>query len=120
MDKKDRFNKLIRYIVWAFDVSPQSTYKTIAAKAGIGHSNLTTASGGNPRYLTDSLINKVNMAYGEPFRREWLLFGTGDMFSGGYQATMEDPATVITSQQETIQKLTESLSALTSLLKKQI
>lgn len=117
MDKKERFNKLIRYIIWAYDVPFQSALKTIAAKAGVGHSNLSTALAGNEKYLTDSIMNKVNTAYGEPFRKEWLLFGTGDMFTGDYRAVLEDPSVVIASQQDTIKKLSESLSALTVLLK---
>lgn len=118
MDKKERFNKLIRFIIWAHDVPFQSAIKTIAAKVGVGHSNLSTALNGNEKYLTDSIINKVNSAYNEPFRKEWLIYGAGDMFSGGYEAVVEDPATVIASQQDTIKKLSESLSALTVLLKK--
>lgn len=117
MDKKERFNKLIRYIIWAYDVPFQSALKTISEKVGVGHSNLSTALRGNEIYLTDSLVTKVNNAYGEPFRREWLVFGTGDMLSDNSQAVINDPAAVIASQQETIKKLTESLTALTSLLK---
>ena len=117
MEKKERFNKLIRYIIWAYDVPFQSALKTIAEKVGVGHSNLSTALRGNEIYLTDSLITKVNYAYGEPFRREWLIFGTGDMLTDSSQAVMNDPAIVIASQQETIKKLSESLTALTSLLK---
>ena len=118
MNKQERFNKLVRFIIWSYDVPFQSAIKTIAARVGVGHSNLSTALNGNERYLTDSLINKVNTAYNEPFRKEWLLFGTGDMFSGGHEAVVEDPAAVISSQQDTIKKLSESLSALTVLLKK--
>lgn len=118
MDKKDRFNKLVRFIIWAYDVPFQSAIKTISSKARVGHSNLSTALNGNEKYLTDSIMNKVNMAYNEPFRKEWLVYGTGDMFTGGHEAVVEDPATVIASQQDTIKKLSESLSALTVLLKK--
>ena len=117
MERKERFNKLIRYIIWAYDVPFQSALKTIAEKVGVGHSNLSTALRGNEMYLTDNLITKVNYAYGEPFRREWLIFGTGDMLTDSSQAIMSDPATVIASQQETIKKLSESLTALTTLLK---
>lgn len=119
MDKKERFNKLIRYIIWAYDVPFQSAIKTIAEKAGAGHSNLSTALRGNKSYLTDNLINKVNNAYGAPFRKEWLIYGTGDMLAENTQQTvMQDPEDIVASQQETIKKLTESLSALTILLKK--
>ena len=118
MDKKERFNKLVRYIIWAYDVPFQSATKTIAEKAGAGHSNLSTALRGNRTYLTDNLINKVNNAYGAPFRKEWLIYGTGDMLADNSQTIMEDPGLIIASQQETIKKLTESLSALTILLKK--
>lgn len=117
MDKKERFNKLIRYIIWAYDVPFQSALKTIAEKVGVGHSNLSSALRGNEIYLTDNLITKVNYTYNEPFRREWLIFGTGEMLTDSSQAVMNDPATVISSQQDTIKKLSESLTALTSLLK---
>lgn len=116
MEKKDRFNKLIRYIIWAYDVPFQSALKTIAETVKVGHSNLSSALRGNEIYLTDSLISKVNYAYGEPFRREWLIFGTGDMLTDNSQAVLNDPAVVIASQQETIKKLSESLTLLTSLL----
>jgi hypothetical protein len=117
MDKKERFNKLIRYIIWAYDVPFQSALKTISKKVGVGHSNLSTALRGNEIYLTDSLVTKVNYAYGEPFRREWLVFGTGDMLKDNSQAVISDPATIIASQQETIKSLSDSLSALTTLLR---
>ena len=117
MNKKERFNKLIRYIIWAYDVPFQSALKTIAEKVGVGHSNLSTALRGNKIYLTDNLVTKVNYAYGEPFRREWLIFGTGDMLADTSQVVISDPAVIIASQQETIKKLSESLTSLTSLLR---
>ena len=117
MEKKERFNKLIRYIIWAYDVPFQSALKTIAEKVGVGHSNLSTALRGNETYLTDNLVTKVNYAYGEPFRREWLLFGTGNMLKDNTQAVLSDPASIIANQQETIKSLSDSLSALTVLLR---
>lgn len=120
MDKRERFNKLIRYIIWAYDVPFQSALKTISEKVGVGHSNLSSALRGNETYLTDSLITKVNYTYGEPFRREWLLFDAGEMLTDKTQVIMNDPALVISSQQETIKKLTESLTSLTALLKQQV
>ena len=57
MDKKERLNKLVRYIIWAFDVPFQSAIKTIATEAGVNPSNLSTAFRGNETYLTDSLVN---------------------------------------------------------------
>lgn len=118
MEKKERFNKLIRYIIWAYDVPFQSALKTIAEKVGVGHSNLSTALRGNETYLTDNLITKVNYAYGEPFRREWLLFGTGDMLKDNTQVLLNDPESIIASQQETIKSLSDSLSTLTVLLRR--
>ena len=120
MNKRERFNKLIRYIIWAYDVPFQSALKTIAEKAGVGHSNLSTALRGNEIYLTDNIIQKVNYAYGEPFRREWLVFGTGEMLVDSSQVVINDPAVIIASQQETIKKLSESLTSLTSLLRQQV
>ena len=117
MNKKERFNKLIRYIIWAYDVPFQSALKTIAEKVGVGHSNLSTALRGNQIYLTDNLVTKVNYAYGEPFRKEWLIFGTGDMLADTSQVIINDPAVIIASQQETIKKLSESLTSLTTLLR---
>lgn len=117
MTRADRFNKLIRYIIWTFDVPFQSAIKTVAEKAGVGHSNLSTALGGNERYLTDSIMNKVNVAYDEPFRKEWLLFETGDMLKDNSQVSIADSADIVISQQETIRSLTESLAALTVLIK---
>lgn len=119
MDKQERFNKLIRYIIWAYDVPFQSALKTIANKVGVGHSNLSSALRGNSMYLTDSLVTKVNYAYGEPFRKEWLIFGSGDMLSDNSRAVIDNPAIVISSQQETIKKLSETLTLLTSLLGQQ-
>jgi hypothetical protein len=118
MEKKERFNKLIRYIIWAYDVPFQSALKTIAEKVGVGHSNLSSALRGNETYLTDNLVTKVNYAYGEPFQREWLLFGTGNMLKDNTQAVLSDPASIIADQQETIKSLSDSLSALTVLLRR--
>lgn len=117
MDKKERLNKLIRYIIWAFDVPFQSAIKTIAEYADINPSNLSTALRGNESYLTDKLIRKVNHAYNSPFFDQWLLFGTGEMLTEGHTAVITDPTVIIYSQQETIQKLSDSLAALSTILK---
>lgn len=120
MDKKERLNKLVRYIIWTFDVPFQSAIKTIATEAGINPSNLSTALRGNETYLTDSLIKKVNRAYKSPFFEQWLMFGTGEMLTEGNTAVITDPTVIIYSQQDTIQKLSDSLATLSTLFKQQI
>ena len=117
MDKKERFNKLIRYIIWAYDVPFQSAIKTIAEHVDMHPSNLSSALRGNESYLTNRLIRKVNHAYDSPFFDQWLLFGTGEMLTEGHSAVITDPTVIIYSQQETIQKLSDSLATLSSILK---
>ena len=115
--KKERFNKLVRYLIWTYDVPFQRAIKTVAEKSGVGHSNLSSALCGRKAYLTNSLISKVNYAYGEPFRKEWLINGTGEMLADNTPIFSEDPSKIIASQQETIKTLSDSLTALTALLK---
>ena len=119
MDKKERLNKLIRYIIWAYDVPFQSAIKTIADHEDINPSNLSTALRGNENYLTDRLIRKVNHAYDSPFFDQWLLFGTGEMLTEGHTAVITDPTVIIYSQQETIERLTNILRELTVLINQQ-
>ncbi len=121
MDKKERFHKLLRYIIYKNDVPITGALKAIAGQAGVSYSNLSTAARGSEKYLTDSLMLNINAAYDNPFRRSWLQNGDGEMLESKENATVENEAvTTIKMQQETISKLTESVANLSSLLKKQV
>lgn len=111
MEKKDRLRKLINYLIWKRDVPYNSALKTVAAKVGMTSSNISVAINGNEKFLTDSLMRKINMAYDSPFNESWLLFGTGEMLSENEGECM-DTESVIASQQETIKKLSEALAVL--------
>lgn len=43
------------------------------------NSNLSKAFNGDPRYLTDKFIKRVNSALGGVFNEMWLLYGEGEM-----------------------------------------
>lgn len=112
MEKKDRFRKLVNYLIWKHDVPFNSALKTIGTQVGISASNLSVALNGNERFLTNSLIQKINNSYGKPFHEEWLVYGTGDMLRNPTSDVVENIGAVIESQQETIKKLTEALAVL--------
>lgn len=111
MEKKDRLRKLINYLIWKRDVPYNSALKTVAAKVGMTSSNISVAINGNEKFLTDSLMRKINRAYDSPFNESWLLSGTGEMLSENEGECM-DTESIIASQQETIKKLSEALAVL--------
>ena len=110
MEKKDRVRKLVHFLIWKYDVPFNSALKTIGQEVGISSSNLSVALGGNDRFLTNSLIQKVNRAYGRPFNEEWLIFGTGEMLRNSTDDAVPNTGEVIASQQATIKKLTAGLA----------
>ncbi len=120
MNKKERFNKLVRYLVYAFDLPYNGVLRAIGEKVGISSSNLSTALNGNERFLTDSIIKKVNTAFGSPFHIEWLIYGVGEMLNDNAAPVIKDTEWVVQSQQETIASLTASLDALSSLLRQKV
>lgn len=54
---------------------------TFADLVGFAASNISRAFSGVPRYLTDSLLTRINQAIGCPFSTSWVLYGDGDMFA---------------------------------------
>ena len=117
MDKKERFNKLVRYLVFVYELPYAGILRAIAEKAGVNSSNLSAALSGNERFLTNSIIKKVNKSFGEPFNMEWLLSGTGEMYNENASPTGPDINWVVQSQQETISKLVSNIETLSKLLK---
>ena len=71
---------------------------TFADLVGFAASNLSRAFSGVPRYLTDSLLTRVNQAIGCPFSTSWVLYGEGDMFAQSAPAAHEQEVSVTISQ----------------------
>ncbi len=121
MERAERFQKLLRYIIYSTDVPIAGALKHIAGMAGISYSNLTTAYKGSEKYLTDRLMLNVNAAFGNPFNRDWLRTGSGEMFSDEKTAESlrdDNSAKIIEQQRETINRLSETVLNLSTAIKK--
>jgi hypothetical protein len=71
---------------------------TFADLVGFAASNISRAFSGVPRYLTDSLLTRINQAIGCPFSTSWVLYGEGDMFAQSAPAAPEQEVSVSTNQ----------------------
>lgn len=71
---------------------------TFANLVGFAASNISRAFSGVPRYLTDSLLTRINQAIGCPFSTSWVLYGEGDMFAQSAPAAPEQEVSVSTHQ----------------------
>ena len=71
---------------------------TFADLVGFAASNISRAFSGVPRYLTDSLLTRINQAIGCPFSTSWVLYGEGDMFAQSAPAAPEQDMSVSTHQ----------------------
>lgn len=76
--KVERLQKMYNY---ARAQNLCSNKATFAELVGFAPSNVSRAFSGVPRYLTDSLLTRVNSAVNNAFSTEWVLYGTGEMYS---------------------------------------
>ena len=56
--------------------------RSFAELLGIDNGNLSKALGNDAKYMTDSLLIRVNNALGNVFSFDWLLTGNGEMLNG--------------------------------------
>ncbi|OAV63349.1 hypothetical protein Barb6XT_03178 [Bacteroidales bacterium Barb6XT] len=138
-DKRKRLEKVVAYLIWKDEVSIQSPQKDIATKIGASKVTISNAIKGNVRYLTDSLLLRINEYFGSPFNKEWLLTGDGEMLKtntqennvatnggivgiqgSGHQITNNDIAGIIELQkgyQDMIKKSQEQIDKLIEIIK---
>lgn len=115
--KQERLHKLLRFIVYYFDIPVQSCLRTIAERCNKNRANLSSALSGNERFLTDALIESINNKFGNPFNIEWLLYGTGEMLNTNSPAPVADNSEytrTIMAQQRTISDLTRLITNFTN------
>ena len=73
-----------------------SNKATFADLVGFAPSNVSRAFSGAPRYLTDKFLLRVNEALDSAFSTEWVLYGTGEMYSATNTDTTPLPSTPVT------------------------
>lgn len=76
MDKSQRLNQMYEY---ARTNGMCKNKRSFAEVLGIDSGNLSKAFGNDTKYMTDSLLIRVNNALGNVFSFDWLLTGRGDM-----------------------------------------
>lgn len=76
MDKSQRLNQMYEY---ARANGMCKNKRSFAEVLGIDSGNLSKAFGNDTKYMTDSLLIRVNNALGNVFSFDWLLTGRGDM-----------------------------------------
>jgi hypothetical protein len=78
MDRKDRINEAINYLIGEGKISNKSTQKDIAGKMQANYTNVNYAINGSEEYLTDRFLRRFNAAFGDIFSEDWLLNGNGE------------------------------------------
>lgn len=84
MDKSQRLNQMYEY---ARANGMCKNKRSFAEVLGIDSGNLSKAFGNDTKYMTDSLLIRVNNALGNVFSFDWLLTGRGDMLIPTPQTT---------------------------------
>jgi len=86
MEKINRINKAILYLIEKEYINRYSIQKDIAKKVGANYNNTNAALNGDSKYLTDNFIKRFNVAFENIFNIDWLLTGEGNMLKAEYNA----------------------------------
>ena len=89
MEKKDRLAKAIAYLKMQGLVDSQVD---AARKMNAAESTMSSAIGGNERYLNNRFLKRFNEAFGNIFSFEWLVNGIGNMLNGCGCTSPDDPS----------------------------
>ena len=103
MDKLERLRKAYEYLRFKGIIHTQ---KDVADKMQATAPNVSSALKGDSKFLTDSFLRRFNEAFGELFNYQWLILGEGDMLKEGEEDEVE-----ITTQDQTVLRLIDELSA---------
>ena len=78
MEKSQRLSQMYEY---ARTNGMCRNKRSFAELLGIDNGNLSKAFGNDAKYMTDSLLIRVNNALGNVFSFDWLLTGNGEMLN---------------------------------------
>lgn len=84
MEKSQRLSQMYEY---ARTNGMCRNKRSFAELLGIDNGNLSKAFGNDAKYMTDSLLIRVNNALGNVFSFDWLLTGNGEMLNGSNDST---------------------------------
>lgn len=98
MEKKDRLAKAIAYLKMQGLVDSQVD---AARKMNAAESTMSSAIGGNERYLNNKFLKRFNNAFGNIFSFEWLASGIGEMFTNCGCSSADDASIYHPSQNGT-------------------
>ena len=76
MDRFNIFKEMYRYLVFSGKVK---NVVELATSIKANRVTVSNALNGNKKYLTDSLMNRVNTSFGNIFNKEWMRTGEGQM-----------------------------------------
>lgn len=114
MDKINIFKEMYRYLVYSGKIK---SVVDLATSIKANRVTVSNALNGNKKYLTDSLMSRVNTSFGNIFNEDWIRTGEGKML-----ANQPDINTIAVSSLPTrprvpytvaAGKLTEALEGLT-------
>lgn len=74
----DRIDAVYKYLLRNGLISKK---KDIAEKMRYNYPNTISALKGDRKYLTDSFVNELNIAFGSIFNKRWILEGNGQMLN---------------------------------------
>lgn len=84
MDDLKRLNAMYEYLRSKGKIH---TKKDLAEAIGANRVNVSKAFGGDEKYLTANLLNRVNSAFGNIFDPQWILTGEGNMLINNIEAS---------------------------------
>ena len=93
MSKEERLRKAFEYLRNSGIVHTQ---KDVANAMGATPPNVSSAFKGETKVLTDSFINRFNVAFDNVFNEEWLLTGEGEMLNSS-KSHKEEPSVPVIS-----------------------
>jgi hypothetical protein len=78
-NKLGRLNKLVEYLIYTNQISFKAVQTEIANRINANPVSISRAFAGEEKYLTDSLMERINDAFDSPYSKNWLLTGEIEM-----------------------------------------
>lgn len=79
-----RQKKLKDIYLYLYSSGAVRSWSDLAQAIGFNRHNLSSAKNGEPKYLTDSLFQKINATYEGIFNEDWWSGTSDSMFTEGY------------------------------------
>jgi len=80
MNKLERLDFMIRFLIFTKKISYDNPKKDLAIAMQITSETISRALSGKEKFLTDSLLRNLNNTFDKPVPEDWLIKGEGENY----------------------------------------